>query len=443
MDEALSKLDEFFSDYLSASKEACGSYQKYNLNIFMSRGRFENNLAQWTMRVCDFLVDRLGWSFIVCSLCNKGEYGQLRSQQLVFRYDGDKREVPVSSTEHMNDMDPSTWRHLDFPSHWKCPEVLDGSAFHKVAICTSEEIADLQSMCDATFKRVLTRDRAPDDDAPETEEMPYRIEVVNALRSEHAWLHSRYVQRRNEAQAALPVTRPFQVKTWAPAPLLSSRLQKGDSYLFHGTNPSSAMSILKTGFILDHAGTSRGTMFGYGCYMAECSSKSDEYGQDDGGNTYPGLRALLVCRCFVGQPLVVDAAGDHTTAAQEAGSHCVCGDRETKVKTYREFVFFNEAQIYPEYTVIYRRQYESGEVPAEMRMMTTGTTGRFWQMKGGQHWKNVPPEVNKVLIQALKDGETEVELALRGTKYSFDVLGLKGTNLKSGNTVPLRAPFQV
>lgn len=30
-------------------------------------------------------------------------------------------------------------------------------------------------------------------------------------------------------------------------------------------------------------------------YMAECSSKSDEYGRDDGGNTYPSLHAMLVC----------------------------------------------------------------------------------------------------------------------------------------------------
>ena len=55
-------MDEFFSDYLSASKESCGDFDKYNLNAFLCRGRFENNLAQWTMRVCDFLVDRLGWS---------------------------------------------------------------------------------------------------------------------------------------------------------------------------------------------------------------------------------------------------------------------------------------------------------------------------------------------------------------------------------------------
>jgi hypothetical protein len=132
--------------------------------------------------------------------------------------------------------------------------------------------------------------------------MPYRLEVVNAFRSEHAWLHYRYTERRKNLEATMPVETPFKVKTWAPAPLLSRRLDQGDAYLFHGTNPSSAMSILKTGFVLKNAGTSTGTMFGYGVYLAECCSKSDEYATDDGGGTFPGLRALLVCRCLVGNP---------------------------------------------------------------------------------------------------------------------------------------------
>jgi len=45
------------------------------------------------------------------------------------------------------------------------------------------------------------------------------------------------------------------------------------------------MSILKTGSQLKHIGKSTGTMFGYGVYMAECASKSDEYARDDGGGT--------------------------------------------------------------------------------------------------------------------------------------------------------------
>merc|ERR1712100_986060 len=109
------------------------------------------------------------------------------------------------------------------------------------------------------------------------------------------------------------------------------------------------------GFVLDHAGSSRGTMFGNGIYTAECSSKSDEYGQDDGGNTYPSLNAMLVCRSYTGKPLVVTDAGDYVEQQQAGGFHCICGDRESKVGTYREFIFSQENQIYPEFTIIYRR----------------------------------------------------------------------------------------
>merc|ERR1712050_585684 len=101
----------------------------------------------------------------------------------------------------------------------------------------------------------------------------------------------------------------FRVKTAGVAGL-DSQLSIGDGYLYHGTNPSSAMNILRTGFVLDHAGHTTGMMYGAGVYMAECSSKSDEYGRDDGGNSYPGLNALLLCKCFLGNPLVVNTPGD-------------------------------------------------------------------------------------------------------------------------------------
>ncbi|CAE7586462.1 unnamed protein product [Symbiodinium natans] len=175
-------------------------------------------------------------------------------------------------------------------------------------------------------------------------------------------------------------------------------------------------------------------------YTAECSSKSDEYGRDDGGNTYPSLHAMLVCKCFVGVPYVTDAAGDHVMTARDGGHHCICGDREAKVGTYREFIFFDERQVYPEYAIIYRRQYDKTKVPEEMVVPTTGTTGRFWQMKAPD-WRNVPPEVNKALVQAMKDGESEVSLTLGGTEYVFNLTEKKGTNTRTGNKVPLRAPM--
>merc|ERR1711998_625126 len=143
--------------------------------------------------------------------------------------------------------------------------------------------------------------------------------------------------------------------------LVNGRLKDDEALLAHGTNPSSAMGILKTGFSLSAAGKSTGTMFGYGIYLAECVSKSDEYAREDNGGTYPGLYAMLVCRSLIGNPYVVQEAGDHIDAAKAQGCDCVCGDRESKVGTYREFIFYDQRQVLPEYAVIYKRQYDQGK----------------------------------------------------------------------------------
>mmetsp|Transcript_53672 Transcript_53672/g.85372 ORF Transcript_53672/g.85372 Transcript_53672/m.85372 type:complete len:907 (+) Transcript_53672:44-2764(+) len=448
IEEAKSALHEFIcvnlGGGLADDSEQLKGTIVYKANVFLCRGRFENNLAQWTMRMCDFMVDRLGWNFVVCSLCNMGDFGQYRSQQLVFHYDGEKRAIPLSMKKVDADQtDGNDWESIELPSHWTHltqEEVVARQAVHKTKACSEDEKIGLQSMLDASFKRVLTRDRRPDDEAPDNEEMPYRCEIVHVFRSEHAWLHYRYCKRR----ADIEIEETFPVKTAGCGGVLDSQLAPGDSYLFHGTNPSSAMNILKTGFVLDHAGHTTGTMYGAGVYMAECSSKSDEYSRDDGGNTYPSLHAILVCKCFVGVPLVVDSSGDHTDAARKANLHSVCGDRESKVGTYREFIFFNEAQVYPEYAIIYRRIYDAEEAPEHMRVKATGTTGRAWQHKTESGWKNLPMEITKQLNTiAAREGEGDptYKVTLGGSEFEFNVETKIGTNLRSGKTVPIRAPM--
>jgi len=61
-------------------------------------------------------------------------------------------------------------------------------------------------------------------------------------------------------------------------------------------------------------------------------------------------------------------------------------------------------------------------------------------MKAGD-WKNVPPEVNKALVQAMKDGDDEVNITLHGTEYVFYLSEKRGINTRTGNKVPLRPPM--
>merc|ERR1719316_2577589 len=166
---------------------------------------------------------------------------------------------------------------------------------------------------------------------------------------------------------------PLVAKTREAGKPLNDRLLDGEALLAHGTNPSSAMGILKSGFVLNHAGKATGTMFGYGIYLAECVSKSDEYARDDNGGTYPGLMAILMCRSLIGNGYVVQEAGDYIQEAKNSGCDCVVGDRESKVGTYREFIFFDERQVYPEYAVIYKRQYDQNKVPEYLRAPLKGS----------------------------------------------------------------------
>jgi len=207
-------------------------------------------------------------------------------------------------------------------------------------------------------------------------------------------------EQHRQQRGALHLEESFPVKTGMVETSMMSRLKRGDAYLFHGTNPSSAMSILKTGFELTGEGDEKGEIEvcgkdEYGVYAALDGFLTAEFHCErlDAGS--------LVCRCYVGRPYMVDSAGDHVEVANAEGFDCVCGDRESTANTYREFVFFDEALVYPEFTVIYRRQWVAEKVPENMQVSSSGTTGRFWQFRGDifgfRGWKNVPTELNKLL----------------------------------------------
>jgi hypothetical protein len=327
---------------------------------------------------------------------------------------------------------------LQFPSYWKCPEVLSLNKVQNTSSCEPAEINALQEIFDHTCKRVLTRDRVYEYQLGVAEEMPYRLEVVHAFRSEHAELYRRFSQRR----AAYKGGEVARAKSHDAGALLNERIAEGEALLFHGTNPSSAMGILKSGFVLNHAGKSTGTMFGYGVYLAECVSKSDEYARDDNGGTYPGLMAMLVCRALVGKPHTAVEAGDHIAAAKASQCDCVLGDRESKVGTYREFVFWDERQIIPEYTVIYRRQYNEIKVPKLMRQSTRGTTGKNWQVQVEKGWANMSPDVTHELNTAQSAGTPTFQRQIADTHYEFDLAAMQQKNLSTGAVRNIRQPMR-
>mmetsp|Transcript_75871 Transcript_75871/g.180267 ORF Transcript_75871/g.180267 Transcript_75871/m.180267 type:complete len:1130 (+) Transcript_75871:72-3461(+) len=339
----------------------------------------ENNLGIYSMRLCDYLVDHLGeWDLVVCngnalerqwkvdrdravSLC-------AREQQLVFRHRTGKARRNVFMAKQVV-AQPLGYAPLEPPEYW-ASETTSGHSPHKLVTCTPEEAAWLQEMVDGTFKTVVTRDRKATGSI-----LAEHFEVVSAMRSEHPALWDRYAKRRKVVADSRGLTGELVDQSTIVTPItttaclgLAERSFGGDgpggqvlndaneAYLFHGTNPTSAFAILGTSFKVDFAGGAAGTMFGPGVYLAESSSKSDEYAQDDTEGAYKGLFAMLVCRAVIGVPYVVEQPGNYMDEVVSGSYDSVVGDREKAVGTYREFIFFHEAAVYPEYVIFYRRE---------------------------------------------------------------------------------------
>lgn len=433
--KAVEEFHNFMINYMGGTPDE----STYLVDCFLSRGYVDNNLGCWTMRVCDFMVDTLGWSFVSCNVCNLGGHGHIREQQLIFRYDGERRHIPVA-TNPFNNITPADFQGMVLPPYWQIPEVVGLKKNQVIIVCDQDESNALQEIMDNTFKRILTRDRVYEYHLGVNEEMPYRLELVHAFRSENLSLQKAFEERRSRYTGGTPLV----AKTREGGRHVNARLKEGENLLFHGTNPSSSISILKTGFVLNHAGKATGTMFGYGIYLAECSSKSDEYARVDAGGNYPGLFALLVCRSLVGNPYVAHKPGEYVVEATQNGCDCILGDREASVNTYREFVFFDESKVVPEYTIIYKRQYDKEKVPPKLihlHTKATGTTGRAWQVKLDKGWANIPPETNRELLGAQRSGRPSVMITMGTIEYEFNLKARTQTNKSTAMVRQLRPPM--
>jgi len=332
----------------------------------------ENNFGVYTMRLCDFLVDHLGeWDLIVCNGNalerawkvdrDRAVSVVAREQQLVFRHRQHRRNVFMAAKPEAIVLGR---RPLDVPLYWK-PITSEGNSAHELVTASNEELMWMQDLLDGTFRGTSTRDRKV--------RMANRFVAVAAMRSEHPALWDRYAERRREVLEKCRNAAEFVVpKTMEAAAELAKRCcvpehdnQINEAYLMHGTNPTSALAILDTSFKIDFAGGAAGTMFGPGIYLAESSSKSDEYAQDDAEGAYKGLFAMLICRAVVGEAFITESPGDYSNQVTSGKFDCILGDREKAVGTFREFIFFHEGSVYPEYVIFYRRDYtEDGKAPS-------------------------------------------------------------------------------
>jgi len=266
------------------------------------------------------------------------------------------------------------------PANWDVNAIATSRCFVSKQPLSEEITSVIQRLVDHCFVCKSTRDR-------KKREMPLRLEVTKVVRVENsgAWIAYDAARARLKQQClsladsaqALPLTPQVMTAAFDEdgqfAEMLGC-LDEGvqEQWLFHGTSASAVQGISDSQFCLALAGTHRGTMYGKGIYLAECSSKADEYADAD----REGTCRMLLCRAALGRILRncdKSPKGHELEAQCREGYDSLCGDREAAVGTFREFVIYDSSQVYPAYIVHYRRSMQ----PHFLRLIAN-VPGRPW-----------------------------------------------------------------
>lgn len=220
------------------------------------------------------------------------------------------------------------------------------------------EIELIQQLLDVTHRKVVTRDRRG-------EPVPDRLKVQQVHRVENADQWVDYMAQQESIRRDLARHGGFQphaVETMSIAAAVTNLGSQqaldpavNEVWLFHGTNPIAAKSIAESNFRINLAGSHAGTLYGRGIYLAENSSKSDEYADPD----EKGIRTMLLCRTTLGRAFYTDSMESQPRQCEIAclrgPYHSVLGDRRKARGTFREFVVYDQDQAYAEFVVSYSR----------------------------------------------------------------------------------------
>merc|ERR1712125_89718 len=92
-------------------------------------------------------------------------------------------------------------------------------------------------------------------------------------------------------------------------------------------------------------------------YFGESSTKADEYAEDRDSKCHEkDVFAMLLCRTYMGKFYYTTDRNTEAGDKVAAGDYdSTVGDRWKSAGTFREFVIYDNAQVYPEYIVIYDR----------------------------------------------------------------------------------------
>mmetsp|Transcript_69399 Transcript_69399/g.137209 ORF Transcript_69399/g.137209 Transcript_69399/m.137209 type:complete len:717 (-) Transcript_69399:122-2272(-) len=273
------------------------------------------------------------------------------------------------------------------PKYWTNVVYANLAAFDELCYVAQEHENHFQELLNGTYKAKATQDRPcphgscpkrpggckcvqPDGDPG----LPTGYRVRRVVRVEDSEMWGRYISRRKKVkqlrsnQAACVFADAVQTNELAnkyPNTFEPLASDLNEVYLWHGTSVRVALSIAQEDFRLDTAGRNVGTMYGRGIYLAENSTKADEYAKDDPGGFYDGVFAMLLCRVCLGKFFYTTERNEDAIKSYESGEFdSTCGDRAKSVGTFREFVVYDSDQLYPEYVILYQRCHKGDETAA-------------------------------------------------------------------------------
>jgi len=339
----------------------------------------ENNYQKIITRFMDFMEDRLHhwecvssyhnvvpWSVTYVLDTNKAGFVQdqqliynkdvilnMKELQMVFQLKTKPREKKLPGVIGLG-LGRTCFK---CPMYWT-PTQKKGTFYQNLIAVQEDEALLMQQILTNTFKKKATAERR----GP----IPERLHLVQAYRSEHPALFDLYAQNgleveQNCIENTSKLMRPLVMDQVHG---LHSRNIQADNeineqYLLMGTGIRNAMPILNKGFIVDLLEGIGGSLFGPGGYLQECSSRADEQSEDL--RTDPAFQCvycMIVVRAAVGRCLITTSP-KNCQDVHEKKFNSVCGDLEARQGWYREYVFFDDKQLYPEYLVFYTREYKN------------------------------------------------------------------------------------
>eukprot|EP00747_Dinoflagellata_sp_TGD_P197820 gnl/TRDRNA2_/TRDRNA2_69655_c1_seq1.p1 gnl/TRDRNA2_/TRDRNA2_69655_c1~~gnl/TRDRNA2_/TRDRNA2_69655_c1_seq1.p1 ORF type:complete len:339 (-),score=44.42 gnl/TRDRNA2_/TRDRNA2_69655_c1_seq1:83-994(-) len=207
--------------------------------------------------------------------------------------------------------------------------------------------------------------------------VPTGYELVRAEKNRNAPLWQTYVTTRAAVKAECS-TSSESFRVISPKSALDVKGEEpldkdaNEWHVLHGSCLDACKAICNSNFRLKLAGTGAtwkdegkkaGTpLYGFGIYLAENITKADEYGVPITGGLPldEGCCSALLCRVVGGICRVVDTNEFDTDELRrdvfDGPHHSVFGDRVVKLgKPYREIVVYDNAQVFPEFILYYKR----------------------------------------------------------------------------------------